>query len=225
MPGREIPLVSGQIYHVFNRGVGGQLVFVNKRDCGRFLNAMFYYQNEKPSLSYSKFLSLSTKEREQSIERMMKMKKWHVEILGYCLMPNHFHLVLRQLTENGIATFISNLTNSYTRYLNTKSDRDGPLFKGKFKAVLIEDDEQLLHVVRYIHINPYTSYIVKTMDKIATYPYSSFAAYMEEEKNYAIETETVLSQFKTKTMFQEFTYEQADYQRSLQNIKHLALES
>ena len=76
-----------------------------------------------------------------------------MEIICYCLMPNHLHLLLRQLMDGGISKFMSNFANSYTRYFNTKSKRKGPVFEGKFKAKRIETDEQLLHLSRHIHLN------------------------------------------------------------------------
>lgn len=225
MPGREIPLVSGEIYHVTNRGIASQPVFTNKRDYHRFLETMQYYQNRETPIRFSKFLTLSVEERNRILENLKKQKDFMVEFISFCLMPNHFHLLLQQIANDGIAKFISNLTNSYTRYFNTKNKRKGPLFQGKFKAVRIENDNQLLHVVRYIHLNPYTSYVIKNIKDIASYPYSSFSEYLNLKDNQIINKAEVIGHFKTIKLFEKFTLDQADYQRKLEQIKHLSIES
>ena len=81
-----------------------------------------------------------------------------VDLICFCLMPNHFHLLLRQIEEDGIVKFVRNFQIGYSRYLNEKEKRSGALFEGQFKAVRVENDEQLIHVSRYIHLNPYSSY-------------------------------------------------------------------
>lgn len=225
MPGRDIPLISGEIYHIFNRGIAGQLVYSDKRDYRRFLETMNYYQNKSVPIRYSKFLILSLDERKKIIERMKKLRNFAVEFISYCLMPNHFHILLRQIENNGIAKFTGNLCNSYTRYFNTKTKRHGPLLQGKFKAVRIEDDEQLIHVTRYIHLNPFTSYVVKNTKALSIYPYSSLAEYLTIIETEIVNKEQVLSHFKTLQSFKEFTFDQADYQRKLRDIKHLIKET
>lgn len=224
MPGRDIPLVTDQIYHVLNRGVASQPIFLTKTDYLRGLAIIFYYQSQTASLRYSFFLRLPTKQREEILGQLKAQKKFLVEIIGFCLMPNHFHLLLKQLEENGISLFMSNFTNSYTRYFNIKQKRIGPLFQGKFKAVRIETGEQLLHVSRYIHLNPYSSYVIKTLNEIENYPYSSFPEYLSPEKSANCAKEIVLHDFKDIFSYKKFVLDQADYQRKLQNLKLLALE-
>jgi len=220
-----LPLVDGQIYHVINRGSGSQPVFLSKRDYQRFLETFLYYQNKNLPLKYSRFLTLSSNQRQEILNELMKKKKFLVEILAYCLMSNHVHLLLKQVGDKGISLFMSNLTNSYTRYFNTKNERKGSLFQGKFKAVLVESDEQLLHVSRYIHLNPYTSYVVKNLKETANYPYSSFEEYLNPNLKGFCEKEIILSNFKSGSKYKEFVFDQADYQRRLEQLKNLQLES
>lgn len=161
-------------------------------------------------------------------------RKFLVEMIAFCLMPNHFHLLLKQVQENGISAFTGNFTNSYTRYFNTKQKRIGPLFQGKFKAVRVETNEQLLHLSRYIHLNPYSSYLIKTLDKLENYPYSSFSEYLYPKKIFNCEKEIIFHDFKdvssykrslqVSETYKKFILNQADYQRRLQTVKHLALE-
>lgn len=224
MPGREIPLVTNQFYHVLNRGVGSQPIFLGKKDYQRMWDSVFYYQNQKPTLSYSHFLRLPSKQRVEFLERLQDQSKFLVKIITLCLLPSHFHLLLEQVNDNGISLFMANLTNSYTRYFNTKNERTGHLFQGKFKAVMIETDEQLLHVSRYIHLNPYSSYLVKDLNQLNIYPYSSLPEYLGISSTNFFQKEIILGQFKSISAYKQFVFDQADYQRSLEQIKHLALE-
>lgn len=224
MPGRRIPLITNQIYHALNRGVASQPIFLTKKEYQRGLETIFYYQNENPPLSYSTFLKLSQRRRKELLERLKEKKDLLVKIIAFCLMPNHFHFLLKQVQNNGISIFMSNLTNSYTRYFNINHKRVGPLFQGKFKAIRIETDEQLLHVSRYIHLNPYTSYVVKTLKELETYPYSSFAEYLNPQKTDFCHKKIVLENFKSPADYKKFVFNQADYQRRLEEIKHLTLE-
>jgi len=224
MPGRDIPLVKGEIYHILNRGVGGQPIFNNKRDYQRLLGTIIYYQNKNPPLRFSKFLTLPAQERERLFAGVKKEKSIFVEIFGYCLMPNHFHLLLRQTKDAGIAKFAAQFENSYTRYFNIKNKRQGHLFQGKFKAKRIETEEQFMHVLRYIHLNPYSGYVVKKIEEIFTYPYSSITEYLNQESR-IINKDFISGSFKSAESFRKFTSSQADYQRKLEVIKHLILEN
>lgn len=146
-----------------------------------------------------------------------------MEIFAFCLMPNHFHLLLKQKEERGISKFMNIFQNSHVRYLNTKYDRKGPLFQSIFKAIRIETDEQFLHVVRYILLNPVTAYFIE-IEELINYPWSAFSEYFTDEPAF-VNKEEVLNFFKTKNDFRKFVFDQVDYQRKLDRIKHLALES
>ena len=224
MPGRKTPLITDQFYHVLNRGIALQPTFTTRRFFQRAIEVMRYYQNTKPPLRYSQFLALSNKRRKKILENLAKEENFWVEIICYCLMPNHFHLMLKQVKENGISKFMSNFTNSYTRYFNVKNKRNGPLFQGKFKAIRIETNEQLLHLSRYIHLNPYSFYVVKTFKELKKYPYSSFPEYLGESQVVFCSKEIVLGQFKNPELYKKFVLDQADFQRKLQKIKYLTLE-
>lgn len=224
MPGRKEIIVTDETYHVINRGTASQPVFLNKRDYQRASNTLFYYRNKKLPMRYSKFLEKCIEKRKEILERLNKENDFLVEIMAFCLMPNHFHFLLRQIVDDGIPKFLSKFTNSYTRYFNTKRKRIGPLFQGKFKAVRIETDEQLLHISRYIHLNPHTSFVVKEIEHLKDYPYSSFPEYLGKARANFCHKNDVLGQFKNPQAYKKFVFDQADYQRELQNIKHLMLE-
>ncbi len=224
MPGRKTPLVNNEIYHIFNKGIASQPTFLNKREYARAIETVRYYQNINTPVKYAKFLILSTDERRKLLGQFMKQRKWLVDIIAFCFMPNHFHFLMKQLVDNGISKFMSNFTNSYTRYFNTKHDRNGPLFTGKFKSVRIETEEQLIHTSRYIHLNPLTSYIVKTTEDLEKYPYSSFLEYMEINTAGLCNKDILLPFFKDKDAYKNFVFDNRDYQRELNKIKHLLQE-
>lgn len=223
MPGRKIPLINNQIYHIYNRGINKKPIFLDIRDYKRAIEIIKFYRYTKPSLKYSKYLSLSLDKRDDFLKELKKHSP-NVTLHGFCFMPNHFHFLLEQIIDNGISTFMSNFQNSYTRYFNTKRNGIGPLLQGQFKAVYIEDDNQLLHVHRYIHLNPYSSFIVKKISDLKTYPWSSFPEYSGESNAKICNTEKIVSNFKNNEAYTSFIFNQADYQRELNKIKHLVLE-
>ncbi len=222
MPGRPIPLATGEIYHVFNRGLDHRQTFLRKRDYKRASEALAYYRFVNPPLRLAYFYTLSYDRKELFLENLHQHKT-HADVLAYCLMPNHFHLILRQREDRGISKFLSNYQNSYTRYFNTKNQRIGSLFLDQFKAVRIETDVQILYVSRYIHLNPFKSFVVKSLSELYLYPWSSLPEYMKK-KSGLCDTTTILTYFKTRQQYVEFVTDQADYQRNLNNIKHLSLD-
>lgn len=224
MPLRTTPLVNNEVYHIYNRGISFTPVFVSKRDYQRGLDVLSYYQFAKTPLSFSKVKRLSLKERANLLKKLNKEDNRLVKILCFCLMPNHFHLLLKQVKEDGISRLVANFQNSYTRYFNLKNKRVGPLFQGAFKTVRIETDEQFIHISRYIHLNPYSSLVIKTLEKLESYPWSSLGEYLYSRKRKLSFPKEVLSFFKTPQKYRKFVFDQADYQRELEKIKHLMLE-
>lgn len=223
MPGRITPLVNDQIYHVFNRGINHQPTFLDKLEYKRTQLTIEFYRFSNLPTKLSKFLTLSNEDRTKILDNLKKENDKLVEILAFCLMPNHFHFLLKQIKDKGISKFLGNFQNSYTRYFNTKEERDGSLFLDQFKAVLINTDEQLLHVSRYIHLNPYTSYVVKDLTNLLEYPWSSLPEYLENKQGIC-EQSTLMAFFKTSEDHQKFIEDQADYQRQLHKIQYLVIE-
>jgi putative transposase len=225
MPVRFVPLANEQYYHIFNRGVAKQPVFLDKKAYNRFLLTLSYYRYSRLPLKLSRLLQLSVKDRTDLFTHLPKRNGALVEILCCVLMPNHFHLLVKQKRDNGISTFLRRSINSYTRYFNTKNKRNGPLFQGAFKAVRIESEEQLLHVSRYIHLNPLVSYVVKEANFIK-YPWSSFQCYIgnNDDKFSFIDTSAIHSYFTSATRYKKFIYDHDDYAKKLESIKHLTFE-
>lgn len=210
MPGRSTALVNGEIYHVYNRGNEKRDIFTQYRDYKRFRQTFYYYQfaGPKPRLSISSLNSFQPNPQQKL-----------VEILCFCLMPNHFHLLVKQLKDNGISVFMSQISNSYTKYFNIKYNRVGALLQGAFKSVLVESDEQLVHVSRYIHLNPVVSGICKMPED---YSWSSFNEYAIAES--ICLTSLILGMFPSLDKYVQFTKDQIDYGTTLEIAKHQLID-
>lgn len=224
MPRRTIPLVNNEYYHVFNRSINKEPIFTRHRDCKRALETISYYRFLNTPVRLSYYLSMGPTRRQEIIHSLEENATTLVDISTYTLMPNHFHFLLRQNVDDGIGRFLSLFQNSYGRFFTTKYDRAGHVFQGQFKSVRIEDEEQLLHVNRYIHLNPHTSFVVKSLEELEKYPYSSFLEYLGDRPDGICNTKVILSHFPTTASYKKFVSDQADYQRELDRIKHLILE-
>ncbi|MDO8498198.1 MAG: transposase [bacterium] len=214
MPYNQAVFANGEFYHVYNRGVEKRSIFLTDRDYQRFLHTIDYYRFKNPPSKFSTRNSPSLKQR-------VKDEAILVEIVCFSLMPNHFHFLLRQVDEGGISKFISKLVNSYTKYFNTRHVRVGPLFQGAFKAKRIEDDEQLLHLSRYIHLNPLVDYLTKDLTR---YKFSSYPEFVGLKEGFC-QSHPILGQFTGMGEYQRFVLDQEDYGRSIKYLERALVES
>lgn len=208
-----MPFTNGEYYHVFNRGVMRIPIFTNTVDYKHFMHAVLYYQVDGPKPRFSFF---------DPKKHTLSQNKKIVNIISYCFMPNHFHFLLQQVRAGGITEFMSKLSNSYTKYFNTKYKRDGHLLQGTFKSVFVETNEQLLHLSRYIHLNPLVGYLVKRLDD---YPWSSFHEYINDTLIQVCDKDIILNQFKSRAAYEQFVLDQEDYGKQLEYVKHLLLDA
>ena len=140
------------IYHVLNRGVDKRKIFMEDKDYLRFIHDLFEFNDENPvNNNYYKFHKHNTIAVPR-IER--KPRQLLVDIYVFCLMPNHYHLLLSPRRDGGISRFMKKLNMGYARYFNEKYNRSGTLFEGRFKSVLIERQAHFIHLPYYIHFNP-----------------------------------------------------------------------
>lgn len=223
MPYRKVPLVIDEIYHVYNRSIAREPIFLHNKHYQRGLNLVNFYRFDKPNLRFSHYNRLPESQKNEFLKSLKASKK-RIKILAYCLMPNHVHFLFKQLIENGIASFMSNFQESYAKYFNIREGRSGALFQSMFKAVRVETDEQLIHVTRYINLNPLTSYVIKNIGELENYPWCSFVEYMGKQDFGIVDKEEVLGYFPSIKHLREFTADQVEHQRELEKIKHLILE-
>jgi len=145
-------ITTGEIFHILNRGVDKRNIFLDDHDYFRFIHNLFEFNDPSPVFNLGYFLN-----RNQSIDlrsRYVKRRKLIVEILAFCLMPNHFHLLIRQKEDGGITKFMRKLGIGYAKYFNQKYQRIGALFQGRYKAVLVNREVHFIHLPYYIHFNP-----------------------------------------------------------------------
>ncbi len=192
MPTRYVTFSPNQYYHVYNRGSEKRTFFQSHGD-------------------YTSFLSRA---KENS-------HKYAIDIICYCLMPNHFHFLLKQTTDVSIAYFMNAVQLGYAKYFNTKYQRVGPLFQGRYKAKNIESDEYLLQLTAYIHNNPLTTLADSGNTKdsrnhihhaLIEYPYSSYAEFIQPTTNMLSKPNFILEFFST-------TYPQLSYKAFVEGYK------
>ncbi len=211
MPMRRKTFVAPYIYHLFNRSISHFRIFDANSDKTRFLQILDHYNN--------------TDRRGMPLSRAIKSKEYEyhniilprpniiVKILAYCIMPTHYHLLVKAVHANQLPRYISNIENAYTRFFNKKHSRKGPLWESRFKAVIIEGNEQLLHVHRYIHLNPSTSNLVNNPED---WPFSSYRDFIKDDSLYKLLKEISINNSRK---YRAFVENQKDYQKTLRLIK------
>ncbi len=182
---RRVNFAPGEYYHIYNRGNSKQKIFFNNKDHQRFID-LLYAVNSEDKFNFSDSIKgISVYER--------KAEKRLVAIGAYCLMPNHFHILITPLSEDGISKFMQKLSTAYAMYFNRKYKRIGSIFEGKFKAEHLNNDIYLKYIFSYIHLNP-IKLIQKDWKEIGlkdkqkaiaylnNYKYSSFIDYLDDKR-------------------------------------------
>jgi REP element-mobilizing transposase RayT len=199
---RKSKFVNNHFYHIFNRGVDKREIFLTPDDLTRFLQSMDEFNTTSPigSIFQNSFNPLRS-----STPKGGKL----VNFICYCLNPNHYHFLLEQVADNGIEKFMQRLGTGYTNFFNNKNKRNGSLFQGRYKSILVDSNEYLLHLSSYINLN----------DKVhrlgSSTPKSSWGEYIlgsHNDFNFC-EKDIILGQFDNKEEYKKFAEE------SLENIK------
>ncbi|MDE2188730.1 MAG: transposase [Patescibacteria group bacterium] len=176
--------IIGEHYHVYNRGAHRAPIFNERGDCDRFV-ALLYAANNTRTLHTNEI---------KPYEMFNFKRECLVDIFSYCLMPNHFHIGLREKTEKGIEKFMRKLGTAYVKYYNVKYKHPGTLFQGKYKSKHVDSDEYLRYVIQYIHLNPFgivepnltkearINYFSRAVEISKKYQYSSFKDYLGEKR-------------------------------------------
>ena len=168
---------TGSYYHIYNRGNRKQQIFLNYKDYERFLDKVLKYK-----------------------------KKFDVNIVAFCLMPNHFHFLIQKLSSSNVSKFFSDLCNSHSKYFNTKYDTVGSLYQGRFKAKVVDKDEYLIHVSRYIHLNPVELFgpSKNLINNLLAYKWSSLQYFLSSSKNDVVDTKIILDYFSRKNPREDY---------------------
>lgn len=208
---RDLQFINGEYYHIYSRGVDKRKVFLRYGHYRRFLSTIKTILNTgsaTPRLIYNQSLALNSK----------------VEITCYCLMPNHYHLLLMQKADNGITEFMHKINTSYTKYINLNEKRSGRLFETTFKAKQIESDELFLHVCRYIHLNPVIAGLVDSPD---LWPWSSYLSVVKDRPDEICTSQKILSHFgaeNPRVSYEQFVNDQRVYAQLLHEANEMGNE-
>ncbi len=216
---RKVPLVTGEVYHVFSKSIAGFRIFNSDPDYRRMLCGVLFFKIPNPQTTLSWLLRNGPKRIEENATTLSAGQR--VQLIAYCIMQTHFHLLLRQTEDHGISTYMGELQNSYARYFNIKYKRKGHLWESAFCNVHVSSDEQALHVTRYIHLNPVTAYLAGTPGE---WQYSSYLEYMSEAGHYAGFCD--LTRFPTLSpeQYSKFVADLIAHQRMLADHKRLVLD-
>jgi putative transposase len=211
---RKHPLVENEYYHIYNRGVDKRNIFTNDHDYKRFFKIMQEFNCEDPIGSlYEKYL------REKNAKMEIESPPI-VEIVAYCLNPNHFHFILKQIGEKGIEKFMQKIGIGYSMYFNKKYSRSGSLFQGKFKSSHIESTGQLLRLSVYVNCNSE----IHKIHSAKNYPWCSFSEYISKDTGGICKKEIITNQFRSEEDYNTYTSENIiDFQREKEN-EELILE-
>lgn len=222
---RKITFAPGEFYHVYNRGTEKRAIFSNKKEYERFVVLLYLANSVNPiridNLVRPKqgetLLTLATAKPSADAEAL-------VELAAYCLMPNHFHLLIREKVEGGISRFMQKLTTAYTMYFNKKHGRSGALFQGVFKSVHANEDRYLKYLLSYIHLNPIKLIDPSWKEKgvkskksarafLGRYPYSSYLDYAGNERveKVLITKDVLPAYFPTPKEFEAEMFEWLSY--------------
>lgn len=208
-------------YHLYNRGVEKRTIFQDEQDYVVFLSYLKTYLTTKNEDELRQRLSdpiINYKEK-RDVLKLLRLNNFadEIRLICYCLMPNHFHFLVKQHSGNTIDSFMNSLCTRYTMYFNRRHRRVGPLYQGVYKAVIVESDEQLLHLTRYIHRNPVRpgskgdAFRAEIMKQPSSYP-----QYLEQRKTEWIQPEEILEFFSK-------TNPALSYQAFTEQVENLAL--
>ncbi|OGL34592.1 hypothetical protein A3F65_00650 [Candidatus Saccharibacteria bacterium RIFCSPHIGHO2_12_FULL_47_16b] len=187
--------VPESYYHVYNRGVNKRSIFIDDKDYAVFLNLFKRYLTDGSLDRFKRhYINLSSE----------------VKLLAFCLMPNHFHLLIYQNNASGMTNLLQRVLTSYSIYFNKKYRRVGPLFQDIYKASRISSDDYLQHISRYIHLNP---------KNWKNWEFSSLPFYLGTKQAEWLNQKPILDLFKNEEEYLEFVTDYEDYRQSLEEIE------
>ena len=224
----------GTICHVMNRGVDKRKIFMQQEDYFRFIHDLFEFNDTAPVNNLTYFFAKNHKDIARPyIER--GKRELLVEILAFCLMPNHYHLLIKPRFDDGVTKFMKNLDMGYAKYFNAKYDRSGALFQGRYKSVAVTNESHFIYLPYYIHLNPLDLItpewrdgrlhnIKKALQFLKTYRWSSHLDYTGQKNFPSITNRGFLLEFFGGTSQYARNLEQWLYDLNLETIRHIILE-
>jgi putative transposase len=199
--------IENGFYHIYNRGVEKRNIFMDEQDYRVFLSYLKLYllPVEESVNDINNIRELAYQDNKIQISRLYTLNNFFnkINLVSYVLMPNHFHLELQQVGKKDIEIFMRSLITKYTMYFNRKYKRVGHLFQGRYKAALILGEEYLVHLSRYIHLNPLE--LITKEQRLESYPWSSYSAYINNLQINWLKKDFILSSFiKDQKSYKKF---------------------
>ncbi|HEY4483739.1 MAG TPA: transposase [Candidatus Paceibacterota bacterium] len=209
---RKVSFAPDEYYHLYNRGVDKRIIFTSSADYNRFLKMMYACNSVAPvSFEDIKDVTLDQIDRGETL----------VNIGAYCLMDNHFHILVKEKTDIGITTFMKKLLTGYSMYFNKKYNRSGALFQGRFQSEHAYDDRYLNYLLAYIHLNPVRSLVKEgsfdlAKRKISEHQYSSYVDYLGAKRieSCILNIDSFPQYFNQALDFKRFINEWIDYEKN-----------
>ena len=192
MPPRRIPFLANHYYHIYNRGVNRNRIFFSDDN-------------------YLYVISLLRK----------NIKRYSIDIVAYCLLPNHYHLLVKPNEDNNLSLFMQSLFGSYTQAINKQLEREGPLFQGRFHSILVDKDEYLAHLARYIHTNPVVAELARSPQE---WPYSNYKDILGNRGGILKDSSLVPDRFETGHDYQVFVEDYLYSQREIKGLGNYLLD-
>lgn len=206
-------LLDAQFYHVFNKSIQNLQIFESNHLKRRFYRTLVYYNNSELTKSFSDYLK---NPENPPLPNLLTYEPYYIlKILAYCIMPDHYHLLVKCAEPPELSHFIQNIENSFTRFLNLTLKRKGTLWQSRFKHVRIVTNAQLSHVSRYIHLNPTSSSLVENPEN---WEYSSYREYVKE--NSVLRESWNDISFRSPHKYRKYVEDRKDYQRKLKRIRN-----
>ena len=199
-------IAPDEAYHIFNRGVNKQRVFLEDTDYIRMLLLILSFQSPKIFYNISRYVKNFKNHKDFGLSKNITseiLDTKAVELISFALMPNHFHLFVQELEEGGISKYLQRIEIAYTKYFNTKYRRSGYLFQGPFQSVHVDSNEQALYLSAYIHLNPRE--FKQWQKKEHLYPWSSYQDLINKNRwGELLEHDIISGQFSTPTEYKHF---------------------
>ena len=219
---RKTEFANDEYYHIYNRGVDKREVFLCEKDYLRFLICLREFN--------SKELTVSLRDKQKLQKRSFGLARSFasgvsrerlVDIVCYCLNPNHYHFILKQVRDRGIEKFMQRLGTSYTKYFNIKYNRTGILFQGPFKSIHIDSNEYLLYLSAYVNANNF----IHGYNKNFSWPYSSLPDCIGKRDGNLCQKEIILEQFDNDfSQYEKYLRDNARYLKEKKEMEKYILE-
>ena len=220
---RKTTFVNGEHYHIFNRGVDKREIFSDTKDYERLLLSMNLLNDKYDGLMIE-WRDFKKSNPKSSLADFLKLgfrrKTKLVEIIAYCLNPNHFHFILKQISDKGIEKFMHKIGISHTKHYNDKYKRNGSLFQGTYKAIMIDSNEYLLYLSAYVNTNNF----IHGYNDNNNWKYSSLLDYLGKRDDGLVSKNVISDQFSKTEDYNAYLKSNAEYIRDKKELQRYLIE-